>query len=216
MFTEFVDWRDGPAGKAGTPCQSCHMPKEKAVLATGSPMRTGVPHHGLVGIAGDLRKRALGLEVTAKEEGGALHVAVSVHNAGAGHSVPAGLPERRLHVRVRIVDPKGTELAAQTRQLGRVLVDGMGAEVPFWRATKVGSDSRIAAGGTWSDAFVFTGLEPGTVEVDVVYRGVSDAVAKLLAVDPVEEQAMVSARIPLAKLPRTVIVNPPAAGKRKP
>ena len=215
VFTEYTDWRDGPAGKAGTPCQDCHMPKDKAVIATGSPMRTGVPHHGLMGMAGDLRKRALGLEVTARDEGGALHVAVSVRNASAGHAVPAGLPERRLRVRVRLLDPKGTEIATETRELGRILVDATGAEVPFWRATKIGSDTRIAAGATWSDAFVFGAPGPGTVEVDVVYRGVSDAVAKLLAVDPVEEHAMVSARVPLAKLPKTVTVKPPAAGKRK-
>ena len=216
VFTEFVDWRDGPAGKAGKSCQSCHMPKEKALIATGSPARAGVPHHGLVGITSDLRKRALGLEVTATEQGGALHVAVAVRNTGAGHSVPAGLPERRLHVRVRVIDAKGTQLASETRQLGRVLVDGAGAEVPFWRATQVGSDTRIAAGGTWSDAFVFGVPVPGTVEVDVVYRGVSDAVAKLLAVESVEEYVMTSARVPLAKLPRTVTVKPLAAGKRKP
>jgi hypothetical protein len=216
VFTEFVDWRDGPAGKAGKPCQDCHMPKEKAVIATGSPVRTNVPHHGLVGVAGDLRKRALGLEVSARDEGGALHVTVTLRNAGAGHSVPSGLPERRLHVRVRVVDAKGTELASQMKELGRVLLDGSGAEVPFWRATKVGADTRIAAGASWSDAFVFGIPGPGTVEVDVVYRGVSNAVAKLLAVDPVEEHPMVSARVPLAKLPKTVTVKPPAAGKRKP
>lgn len=216
VFTEFVDWRDGPAGKAGKPCQSCHMPKEKAVIATGSPVRTNVPHHGLLGIAGDLRRRALGLEVSARDQGGALHVAVTLRNQGAGHSVPSGLPERRLRVRVRVVDAKGTELASETRELGRILVDGAGAEVPFWRATKVGADTRIAAGASWSDAFVFGIPGPGTVEVDVVYRGVSEAVAKLLAVDSVEEHAMVSTRVSLAKLPKTVIVKPSAAGKRKP
>jgi len=215
VLTEFTDWRDGPAGKAGTPCQDCHMPTEKAVIATGSPMRVGVPHHGLLGLANDLRKRALGLEVTAKDEGGVLLVAVAVKNASAGHAVPAGLPERRLHVRVRVVDPKGTQTATATRQLGRMLVDATGMEVPFWRATKVASDTRIAAGATWSDSFELGAIGPGTVEVEVVYRGVSDAVAKLLAVETVEEYVMTSARVSLGKLPKTVTVKPPAP-KRKP
>lgn len=222
VFTEFTDWRDGPAAKAGVACQGCHMPKEKAVIATGSPARTGVPHHGLVGVAGDLRRRALGLEVAVRDEGGALHVGVTVKNATAGHAVPAGLPERRLVVTVAIKDAGGAEVAREIRQLGRVLVDGAGAEVPFWRATRVGSDTRIAAGGAWRDAFVFRPRGAGTVEVDVVYRGVSDAVAKLLAVTEIEEVAMSSARVPFgaagaagrAKLPKTVTVTPPPAGKR--
>ncbi len=120
-----------------------------------------------------------------------------------------------MRVRVRVVDAKGTELASQTKELGRILVDGAGAEVPFWRATKVGADTRIAAGASWTDAFVFGIPGPGTVEVDVVYRGLSDAVANLLAVDPVEEHPMVAARVSLAKLPKTITVKPPAAGKRK-
>ena len=64
VLTEFVDWRDGPAGqldKAGkprTPCQGCHMPGARAALATGGTVRERVPHHGLLGAAGDLRARA--------------------------------------------------------------------------------------------------------------------------------------------------------------
>ncbi|MDB4964239.1 MAG: uncharacterized protein JWP01_4238 [Myxococcales bacterium] len=222
VFTEYKDWRDGPSAKANEPCQSCHMPDEKAMIATGSPVRTGVPHHGLIGLAGDLRKRALSLEVAVRDEGGALQVSVSVRNVNAGHSVPAGLPERRVVVKVRIKDASGTELATETRQLGRVLVDATGTEVPFWRATKVGSDTRIAPGATWTDAFVFGPPAGGTVEVDVVYRGVSDPVAKLLAVADVEEMLMSSARVPFgpptaagrAKVPKTIITKPPPAGKR--
>ena len=74
VFTEYADWKAGPEAAKGTPCQDCHMPKERAALATGSPVRTGVPHHGLLGIAKDLRTRALGLEVTVKDDAGALAV----------------------------------------------------------------------------------------------------------------------------------------------
>ena len=51
VFTEYADWKAGPAAAKGAPCQSCHMPKERAAIATGSPVRAGVPHHGLLGLA---------------------------------------------------------------------------------------------------------------------------------------------------------------------
>ncbi|CAN5911018.1 hypothetical protein BH11MYX3_BH11MYX3_14940 [soil metagenome] len=224
VFTEYADWKAGPAAAANQPCQDCHMPKEKASLAVGAPARTNVPHHGMLGLAADLRARALGLEVAVKDEAGTLAVTVSVKNEGAGHHVPGGLPERRLVVVTRIVDAAGAEVAIERRILGRVLVDAKGVEVPFWRALKVGSDSRIAPGATWSETFSFTPAGAGTVEVEVVYRGASDAMIKELSIAPadVEQHTMASAKVPFgapgktgrAKLPRTVAVRPPVAGKR--
>jgi hypothetical protein len=214
VFTEYEDWKNGPAGAKGQVCQDCHMPKERSTIATGSPVRDGVPHHGLLGLAKDLRGRALGLDVTVRDDAGKLAVSVTVKNTNAGHTVPAGLPERRLIVRARLRDASGAEVATETRALGRVLVDASGAEVPFWRATKVGSDTRIAPGGQWQDTLALPAAAAGTVEVEVVYRGVSDAVAKQLALTDIEEHAMTSAKVPLGKLPRTVTVAPPAAGKR--
>ncbi len=118
----------------------------------------------------DLRTRALALDVAEKDDGGALAVTVTVANVTAGHTVPAGLPERRIVVRVHVLDAAGAELESQTRALGRVLVDASGAEVPFWTATKVGSDTRIAPGADWHETFAFHPASAGTVEVEVLYR----------------------------------------------
>lgn len=215
VFTEYADWKAGPAAEKGLQCQGCHMPKSRAEIATGSPVRSGVPHHGLLGLAQDLRQRALGLEVTVTEDAGALAVAVTVKNHNAGHAVPAGLPERRLVVTTRVVDAAGTEVASDSRQLGRVLVDAAGHEAPFWRAAKVGSDTRIPVGGSWQDTFRLEAANVGTLEVDVVYRGMPDAIAKELAITEIEEQPMVKAKIRLGgRLPKSVTVKPPAAGKR--
>jgi hypothetical protein len=215
VLTEYADWKAGPAAEKGLPCQGCHMPKSRAEIATGSPVRKGVPHHGLLGLASDLRRRALGLEVTVKEDAGALAVAVTVQNHNAGHAVPAGLPERRLLVRARVLDAAGTEVASDSRQLGRKLVDAAGHEAPFWRAVKVASDTRIPVGGSWQDTLRIAAANAGTLEVDVVYRGMPDAIAKELAISEIEEHPMVKAKIRLGgKLPRSVTVKPPAAGKR--
>jgi hypothetical protein len=221
VFTEFADWRDGPAAKAGVACQACHMPKEKAVIATGSPARTGVPHHGLLGLAADLRKRALAVQVAVRDDGGQVVVEVTLTNETAGHHVPAGLPERRIAVRARVRDRAGVELGSQLRELGRTLVDASGAEVPFWLATRVSADTRIAPRASWKDQLAFAAPGAGTVEVEVVYRGLSMAVAQQLGVE-VEEQVLATAKVPFgaptaggrAKLPRTVTIKPRPPGKR--
>ena len=208
IFTEYPDWQAGPAAK--TPCQSCHMPKERAALAEGSPKRDGVPHHGLLGLATDLRRRALGVALAVADEGGALVVMVDVKNVNAGHAVPSGLPERRIVVTAKVGDE------VQRHALGRVLVDASGAEVPFWRATKVGSDTRIPAGATAHEAFRFQPAGAGTAEITVGYRALSDAAAKQLGVTDVVEETLVVARIAFdAKhAGKPVVVVPPPPGKR--
>ena len=48
-------------------------------------------------------------------------------------------------LRRKMVDELTEKLKGQANL---VLVDAKGTEVPFWRATKVGSDTRIAPGAT--------------------------------------------------------------------
>jgi hypothetical protein len=185
VFTEYADWKAGP--KHDTPCQDCHMPKDRAALATGSPVRNGVPHHGLLGKAKDLRKTSLHVDTKLAPDGS---LSITLENKHAAHYVPSGLPERRIVVRARLVDAKGAELWHDQRELGRILVDNTGKEVPFWAATRVGTDTRIAPAGQSTITFAVPHGK-GNVEVAVVYRGLSDAVATQLGVSEVEEQQLV-------------------------
>ena len=204
VLTEYADWRAGPA--ASRPCQSCHMPKERAPIAVGAPARTGVPHHGLLGLATDLRQRALGLEVSSRHDASAGETAVTVTltNTNAGHFVPAGLPERRIAVRVTM----GGEV--QTRSLGRVLVDASGADAPFWRASKVASDTRIAPRASWRGTFTFRGRD--TALVEVLHRSLSEEVARELGLE-VEEQLLTMTRVGVGM---SSTVKPPPPGERPP
>ena len=224
VFTEYPDWRDGPAAKEDLPCQGCHMSKSKAALAVGAPVRDGVPDHGLLGIAGDLRLRALSLDVAVKDTAGELSATVTLTNVGAGHPIPAGLPERRIVVTARIRDEAGQEVAIDRRVFGRVLVDASGTEVPFWRASKVGEDTRILPGGTRTMTFTFQPAGAGTLEIEVEHRAASEAMAKALGQTEIDHHAMTSAKVPFgapraggrAKLPKTVTVKPPRAGTKRP
>lgn len=190
VFTEYADWKAGP--KHDQPCQDCHMPKDKAAIATGSPKRDGVPHHGLLGKANDLRKTAMHVETKLGTDGS---LAITLKNQRAAHYIPSGLPERRIVVKVSLVDAAGTEAWHDQRELGRVLVDNNGKEVPFWAATRVGADTRIPPAGQSTMSFA---VPPGKgkIEVVVLYRGVSEAVAKQLGVTDVEEQELVKKTLP--------------------
>lgn len=195
IFTEYADWKAGPA--APTACQECHMPKSKAVIAQGSPVRDGVPHHGLLGFATDLRKRALELTASRTADG----IDVALRNVNGGHHVPSGLPERRIVVTVKVGD------AVQSQEFGRVLVDASGSEVPFWRATKVGSDTRIASGATAHATFA---VPAGPADVTVAYRPMSAAVAKQLGQTVADEPL-----IHVVVTSKPVVVKPPPPGKLK-
>jgi hypothetical protein len=140
-------------------------------------------------------------------------VHITIHNNNAGHAVPAGLPGRRIAVTVTSRDASGAALATQTTQLGRRLVDSAGGEVPFWRATRVESDTRVAPGGQWTTTMTAAATAK-SVDVDVVYRGLSDEIAKQLDVTDVEQHPMVRATVKLGSLPATVVVKPPPPGKR--
>ncbi len=214
VFTEYADWKAGPQAAEGTQCQGCHMPKEKAQLAEGSPVRTGVPHHGLLGIAGDLRKRALSIVLRTERVADTLVIKVEIQNNDAGHPVPAGLPEHRLIVRSTVRDRAGKTVSEQVAQLGRKLVDAAGTEVPFWRATAVGSDTRIAHGAPYHAETSVAATVTGTFEVDVTYRGVAEQLAKELGITEVEEHPMVHASIKLDGTSRTTTVKPLPPGKR--
>ena len=224
VFTEYKDWRDGPAARSGEPCQSCHMPKTRAALAVGEKVRNGVPDHGLLGSAGDLRKTALALEVVVSDAAGALAVKITLANDGAGHHVPAGLPERRIVITTRILDDAGKVIAQRTKALGRYLGDDAGKEVPFFRATRVLSDTRIPPNGeqSWSESFPAPATA-GSVEIDVEHVAASDQMAKELAVTDIERHPMVAGKVPFgapaagvhANLPKTVRVAAPKAAMKR-
>jgi hypothetical protein len=201
------------------------MPDERSALATGSPVREGVPHHGLLGLAGDLRKRMVGASLhVSQRPDGALEANVSVTNTTAGHYIPAGLPERRVRVTYTVKDAAGATTDQQVVLLGRALVDDKGALVPFWRAVKQGEDTRIAPGQTWSQTFASAKVpESGDVAVSVEYLGLDPAIADLLKMTEREVVPLAALHVPFgpkqgagrAKLPAKVTFTPPSAGKRK-
>ena len=107
VFTEYADW------KAGRPAKATSRARAATCRRSGRRSRRARrcgPAFRITACsarAQDLRKRALGLDVTAAMTPGALAIAVTVRNTNAGHPIPAGLPERRIVVRVGSLDAAG-------------------------------------------------------------------------------------------------------------
>jgi len=79
-------------------CQSCHMPEITRPVATNSPIRQGRRHLWRGGHDPDMVKRAVAIQVAANppepKPGEQVEVTLTLINAGAGHKLPTGDPDR--------------------------------------------------------------------------------------------------------------------------
>ena len=96
-----LEWKEGPHGKAGIVCQSCHMPPAPGRSALMGEALPDVRQHLFHG-AHDPGKLAGVIEVRIHpntrevEPGDRLRLTAVVVNAKAGHKVPTGSAEERL------------------------------------------------------------------------------------------------------------------------
>lgn len=104
-------------------CQSCHMPEVERPVATGGPIRQGRRHLWRGGHDPEMIKRAVAVQVKADpptpKPGEALRVALTLINAGAGHKIPTGDPDRHFTVEFLVEDARGRVLDRQSATMGR-------------------------------------------------------------------------------------------------
>ena len=213
VFTEYEEWRTGPHGEAGMDCQQCHMPGERAEVAAGAGERAGVSHHGLLAVSGDLRARALEARAAVRAAGDRIAVEVAVKNVGAGHFVPTGLPGRRIVVRAAVVSASGEELASAEHRFGRILVDDAGAEVPFYRATRVAADERIPPRKSRTGRIELDPAGGAELRLEIRWRPLDPAIARSMQIEPDPDEVLLRGTVPLkagpgARVrPRTVVLS---------
>ncbi|HSE59216.1 MAG TPA: multiheme c-type cytochrome [Nitrospiraceae bacterium] len=104
-------------------CQSCHMPEVDRPVADGSPIRRGRRHLWRGGHDPDMIKRAVAVEITAEprrpKPGDEITFALTLVNAGAGHKIPTGDPDRHFTVEFDVEDASGRVVAHQQDTMGR-------------------------------------------------------------------------------------------------
>jgi hypothetical protein len=161
------------------------------------------PHHFDGGTETQL-KTALSLELEGEIVGNKLTVKAYITNTNGGHWVPTGETMRSVMLLVRVLDSNGKPLKMNTGNrlppwtgtgkvedgnyagqagavFARVLGDDEGnLNVPFWKATRIVSDTRIRSKTTETLEYEFTLEDPEdepTAEASLIYRPVVRSLA---------------------------------------
>jgi hypothetical protein len=167
VMSTYTEWKQGPYAEKGIQCQNCHMPQEFGVPIVNPDVaktQHNVTAHKFLGGHSQINiTTAATLTQVIDKADDHVSAVVYVTNAEAGHSLPTGIPSRKVILTVKLLDPRGEELERKQVVYKRVLVDGEGREIPdenikdmFLNATSVKSDNRIRAKETRREEFTFT------------------------------------------------------------
>lgn len=104
-------------------CQSCHMPEVDRPVAEGGPIRRGRRHLWRGGHDPDMIKRAVAVQVKAQpsspKPGERVTFTLTLINAGAGHKIPTGDPDRHITVEFLVEDGSKRVVKEETNTMGR-------------------------------------------------------------------------------------------------
>lgn len=104
-------------------CQSCHMPEIQRPVATDGPIRQGRQHLWRGGHDPEMIKRAVAIQVVANpvepKPGENVEITLTLINAGAGHKLPTGDPDRHFTVEFTVEDHNRQALESQKDTMGR-------------------------------------------------------------------------------------------------
>ncbi len=107
----------------GLTCQHCHMPEILRPVVEGGPIRQGRRHLWRGGHDPEMIKRAVAIQVRADppdpEPGETVTMTLTLINAGAGHKIPTGDPDRHFTVEFYVKDQSGRIIEQQTETMGR-------------------------------------------------------------------------------------------------
>lgn len=120
----YPEYEDGYWKKErGFICQSCHMPEIERPVAIGGPIRQGRQHLWRGGHDPAMVKRAINVKVAAEpaepKPGDKVRITLTLVNAGAGHKLPTGDPDRHFTVEFAVEDHNGKVLKQQSDTMGR-------------------------------------------------------------------------------------------------
>lgn len=144
-FNTGIEWENSPQAQAGQTCVTCHMPTVERPVAVGGPVRT-VRHHWFKGSGipkfsdqappPDAQPGpGLDLAATPAPTG----VALRLTNAGSGHMLPSGDPERWIQVDVRFSDAAGAAV-------GEAWSTRIGQTWTWYPKPEKTADNRLAPG----------------------------------------------------------------------
>jgi len=158
-------------------CQDCHMPYVMGQVVLPTVKEPGdlefVDAHAIPGGRNILQvRRSVSLDlISVEERSGSLDVRVAVHNQGAGHAIPTGMPSKRIVLEVSTT--YGERQRVERVVFGRRFVDDAGnflRTIPeiMTRGAAIQSDTRLRPGQRRE--FSFTLPAPVDAETKLVVR----------------------------------------------
>jgi Cytochrome c554 and c-prime len=104
-------------------CQSCHMPEIDRAVATDGPIRRGRQHLWPGGHDPDMIKRAVAVQIKADpphpKPGDQVTFVLTLINAGAGHKIPTGDPDRHFTIEFLVEDREKRVIHQDMSTMGR-------------------------------------------------------------------------------------------------
>jgi len=163
IFSTYSEWKTSPQAADGKTCLVCHMPQK-----TGQIVRPGLGKdrkvlnlhdisggHSVEQVTKAATVRILGIT---RVDRSTVRVEVEVANVGSGHSIPTGLPTRKLTLSVVLYSGQ-REIRRFERSYQKRLLDENGEEIvldhrSILNATKLLEDNRLAPGERRVERFV--------------------------------------------------------------
>lgn len=163
IMSTYSEWLGSAAARDGKNCQDCHMSRAQADVVDPRVMRAPDAQVNLHEVPGGHSITQLNKALTAGMKpirtDAELLLDVQLKNTGAGHSVPTGMPSRRviLEMKIRTSDGKTFE---ERRSYGQVFADASGVPIKkdsgyFTRGVKLSADNRLASDEQRIETFRF-------------------------------------------------------------
>jgi hypothetical protein len=179
IFATYSEWRLSPQAAEGKTCQHCHMP-----MVQGDTVREGLgvgrKEINLHNISGGHSPERVRSAATAKilrverQQPTSAVVEVEIANVGSGHSIPTGLPTRKLILEVTLF-AGGREVRHFERRYQRILLDEDRKVITddhrsILEARFVGEDNRLRAGERRLERFVTSVPRRGSLHAEMKFR----------------------------------------------
>lgn len=154
VLSTYSEWKESQQAIEGRTCQNCHMPVTRGKVVE-PPLGSGREEINLHNISGghstdQVRKAASVRILNVRRQGNEAVVEVEVANIGSGHSIPTGMPTRKLVLEVALYS--GSNLVTRMeRRYAKTILDGDGRLVnsdhrAVLEGARVVKDDRLRAG----------------------------------------------------------------------
>jgi hypothetical protein len=178
VMTTYSEWQQSGSAKEGKGCQTCHMGRQTADVVDPKVLRVPDSMVNLHEVPGghslEQLNKALAVTIRPVHADGQVQLDVTLRNSGAGHSVPTGMPGRRVFLEIRVLTSEG-ETREERKTYAETFTDASGEVITrdsgyFAKGVKLTSDTRIRSGEKRMESFRFPVPPAASADITVKLR----------------------------------------------